>query len=43
MDRSGLSQCRRTVRRRLDRINALAPEFLQVRHELVPGWVRVNW
>ena len=42
MDRAALSNRRRSVRRRLERINTLVPEFLQVRQELVQGWVRVN-
>ena len=42
MDRSALSACRRTIRRRLDKISRMASECLQVREELVPGWVRMN-
>jgi hypothetical protein len=42
MDRSALSASRRTIRRRLDKISRMVSECLQVREELVPGWVRMN-
>lgn len=42
MDPSALSTCRRTIRRRLDKISRRVAECVQERQELVSGWVRMN-